>query len=420
MAFDESPKNYEELSVSPSTNDRATSIARADLAAHAVVIACLAVAALWLLNGTPAAALRGATRAPLAETSNAPWVEVLTSTRWAVTWAVLGSSVIAGALAGRVGARRRRLERDAWATPGATQTIDGVLVAGRAPLGLHPGVGGALLSDGATERDVVTSIVELARRGHVRLEQDCVGSAVAGVDRLRALTVRLTAGDDEPSDLERGILAALAAHGGTVAPARDAEAWRDVVARGVVAIDRAAIAEGYYRLPRRAMVSRMRLAGSLIAAGALLIAALFAMNGLSVLWAAPVVVAGLVVAELGHVVPVLTLPGATTVHQLEAHRAHLLRSSTVEAVADLREGRAASALTWANAYAIAVPATEVDGPLGRGEAAGVRRGHDWLALWPAWALTGTESTEDAVNAVGRRAAEEIRFGSDLRGMSVLA
>ncbi|WP_315501148.1 DUF2207 family protein [Actinomyces radicidentis] len=406
--------------MSPSTNRRATSIARADVAARVVLIACLAVVALWLLNGAPAAALRGATRAPLAETSDAAWVGFLASTRWAVTWAVLGSSVVAGALAGRVGALRRRLERDAWATPGATQAADGVLVAERAPLGLHPGVGGALLTDGATERDVVTSIVDLARRGHVRLEQDCVGSAVADVGRLRALTIRLTAGDDEPSDLERGILTALAAHGGAVSPARDAQVWNDVVAGGVDAIDRAAVAEGYYRLPRRAMVSRMRLAGSLIAAGALLIAALFAMNGLSVLWAAPVTVAGLVVAELGRVVPVLTLAGATTVHQLEAHRAHLLRNSAADAADDLREGRAASSLTWANAYAIAVPATEVDGPLGRGEVAGVRRGHDWLALWPAWALTGTESIEDAVNGIGRGAAEEIRFGSVLRGLSVLA
>ena len=406
--------------MSPSTNRRATSIARADVAARVVVIACLAVVALWLLNGAPAAALRGATRAPLAETSDAAWVGFLASTRWAITWAVLGSSVVAGALAGRVGALRRRLERDAWATPGATQAAAGVLVAERAPLGLHPGVGGALLSDGATERDVVTSIVELARRGHVILEQDCVGSAVADVDRLRALTIRLTAGDDEPSDLERGILTALAAHGGAVSPARDAQVWNDVVAGGVDAIDRAAVAEGYYRLPRRAVVSRMRLAGSLIAAGALLIAALFAMNGLSVLWAAPVAVAGLVVAELGRVVPVLTLAGATTVHQLEAHRAHLLRNSAADAADDLREGRAASSLTWANAYAIAVPATEVDGPLGRGEAVGVRRGHDWLALWPAWALTGTESIEGAVNVIGRGAAEEIRFGSVLRGLSLLA
>ncbi len=406
--------------MSPSTNRRATLIARADVAARVVVIACLCVVALWLLNGAPAAALRGATRAPLAETSDAAWVGFLASTRWAVTWAVLGSSVVAGALAGRVGALRRRLERDAWATPGATQAADGVLVAERAPLGLHPGVGGALLSDGATERDVVTSIVELARRGHVRLEQDCVGSAVADVGRLRALTIRLTAGDDEPSDLERDILTALAAHGGAVSPARDAQVWNDVVAGGVDAIDRAAVAEGYYRLPRRAMVSRMRLAGSLIAVGALLIAALFAMNGLSVLWAAPVAVAGLVVAELGRVVPVLTLAGATTVHQLEAHRAHLLRNSAADAADDLREGRVASSLTWANAYAIAVPATEVDGPLGRGEAAGVRRGHDWLALWPAWALTGTESIEGTVNAIGRGTAEEIRFGSVLRGLSVLA
>ncbi|WP_169798232.1 DUF2207 family protein [Actinomyces radicidentis] len=406
--------------MSPSTNRRATLIARADVAARVVVIACLCVVALWLLNGAPAAALRGATRAPLAETSDAAWVGFLASTRWAVTWAVLGSSVVAGALAGRVGALRRRLERDAWATPGATQAADGVLVAERAPLGLHPGVGGALLSDGATERDVVTSIVELACRGHVRLEQDCVGSAVADVGRLRALTIRLTAGDDEPSDLERDILTALAAHGGAVSPARDAQVWNDVVAGGVDAIDRAAVAEGYYRLPRRAMVSRMRLAGSLIAVGALLIAALFAMNGLSVLWAAPVAVAGLVVAELGRVVPVLTLAGATTVHQLEAHRAHLLRNSAADAADDLREGRVASSLTWANAYAIAVPATEVDGPLGRGEAAGVRRGHDWLALWPAWALTGTESIEGTVNAIGRGTAEEIRFGSVLRGLSVLA
>lgn len=406
--------------MSPSTNRRETPIVGADLAARGVVIACLAVVSLWLLNGAPAAALRGTTRAPLAEASDAAWVGFLTSTRWAVTWAVLGSSIVAGALAGSVGALRRRLERDAWAVPGAAQTADGVLVAECAPLGLHPGVGGALLSDGATERDVVTCLVELARRGHVRLEQDCVGSAVAGVDRLRSLTIRLTAGDDELSDLERGVLTALAARGGAVSPARDVDVWKDVVARSVLAIDRAAIGEGYYHLPRRAMVSRMRLAGSLIAVGALFIAALFAMNGLSVLWAAPVAVAGLVVAQLGHVVPVLTLPGATTVHQLEAHRAHLLRNSTADAADDLREGRAASSLTWANAYAIAVPATEVDGPLGRGEAAGVRRGHDWLALWPAWALTGTESIGSAVNAIGRGTAEEIRFGSVLRGMSVLA
>lgn len=202
----------------------------------------------------------------------------------------------------------------------------------RPPEGLMPAAGGALVSERAVPRDVVATLVDLAVRGFVRIEErpSLSGEPDYVVHRLKPLS-------DDPllRPFERAILARIFGSDGALAERRLSEVRRDYDAVFPPLRDelyRSMVKEGL--LP--ASPERVRALWLVIGLVVIGLAAFVLMGGARAVVSSPLplglglAVAGLVIAVLSPLMPRKTLRGAQILAQVRNFREFLERSNQDE------------------------------------------------------------------------------------------
>ncbi len=200
------------------------------------------------------------------------------------------------------------------------------------PDGMMPAAGGALVSERAAPRDVVATLVDLAVRGYIRIEEIEPGFGEADwvIHRLRPL-----ADDPHLRPLERSLLGRLFGSDGSLAERRLSEIRRDydtVFPPIRDEIYRGLIGDGLFpSSPER--VRALWLVPGLALIG---LAALVLPGGPGRFVRSPVVLgiglglAGLIVAAFSPLMPRKTLRGAQATTHVKGFREFLERTSTDE------------------------------------------------------------------------------------------
>lgn len=200
------------------------------------------------------------------------------------------------------------------------------------PEGLMPAAGGALVSERAVPRDMVATLVDLAVRGFVRIEEQptIVGEPDYVIHRLKPLS-------DDPRlrPFERALLARLFGADRSLVERRLSEVRRDYDAVFPALRDelyRAMVRDGLFpSSPER--VRALWLLTGLVVIG---LAAFVLMGGFASVVSSPVRlglglgVAGLVIAVLSPLMPRKTLRGAQALARVKGFREFLERTSTDE------------------------------------------------------------------------------------------
>jgi hypothetical protein len=236
-----------------------------------------------------------------------------------------------------VAARRGRDKVFAGVTPGLQPGIgdragvssvpllhrDPVTVRFTPPDDLRPGQAGALLHEGAGAEEVVATIVDLAVRGHLRIEElkDLHDS-----DEHRWQLVKISPPPEtlKDKDYEAAVLRALFRRGSTSVrlpplPARSVDALERVMAK----LNRDAVRRGWFQADPARIRFRWRVYGALTAAlGVVLTYLLASQTSLGLLGVA-VILAGGAIIVLAPRMPARTAKGTTNLAQVMGFRAYL-------------------------------------------------------------------------------------------------
>jgi len=200
------------------------------------------------------------------------------------------------------------------------------------PEGMMPATGGALVAERATPRDVVATLVDLAVRGYIRIEeiQPAFGETDWVVHRLRPL-----AEDPHLRPLERSLLGRLFGSDGSLTERRLSEVRRDydtVFPPIRDEIYRGLIGDGLFP----SSPERVRALWLVTGLGLIGLAALVLTSGPGRFVRSPVVLAtglgmaGLIVAAFSPLMPRKTLRGAQAATHVKGFREFLERTSADE------------------------------------------------------------------------------------------
>lgn len=200
------------------------------------------------------------------------------------------------------------------------------------PAGLTPAAGGALLSERAVPRDVVATLIDLAMRGFVRIEEQ-----TAIVEEPDYIVHRVKPLSDDPQLLpfERALLARFFGADGSVAECRLSEVRRDYDAVFPPLRDelyRAMVRDGLLpSSPERVRTLWLVTGLVIVGLGAFVLA-----GGAGSIVSSPLRLglglgmAGLVIAVLSPLMPRKTLRGAQALAHVKGFREFLERTSTDE------------------------------------------------------------------------------------------
>jgi uncharacterized membrane protein YgcG len=202
----------------------------------------------------------------------------------------------------------------------------------RPPADLMPAAGGALVSERALPRDVVATLVDLAVRGFVRIEETTTehGDMDYIVHRLKLIT-----DDPDLRPLERILLGRLFGGDGSLAQRRLSEVRRDydnVFPPLRDEIYRAMVRDGLFPGSPESVRALWLFAGLLVlgAAGFVLTGGADAFVGSPLQLGIGLGAAGLIIAALSPLMPRKTLKGAAALARVKGFREFLERTSKDE------------------------------------------------------------------------------------------
>jgi hypothetical protein len=201
------------------------------------------------------------------------------------------------------------------------------------PGGVRPGQMGTLVDEHADVVDVSATIVDLATRNYLFIEEIPRGS----YGRMDWRLQRRNAGGDELLGYEREILEALFVGGDVVVVSDLAGSIRDRLAGIQSLMYDDMVDQGWFAERPDAVRSRWTTAGwVLVAAGAVLTVAL-ALAGTFGLVGLAVILAGVALAFSGQLAPARTSKGVQLLRELEVFRSWLDRADVSDVPADQRE-----------------------------------------------------------------------------------
>ena len=200
------------------------------------------------------------------------------------------------------------------------------------PAGLMPAAGGALISERAVPRDMVATLIDLAMRGFVRIEEQ---PAIAGEPDYIVHRIKPLSDDPQLRPFERALLARFFGADGSLAERRLSEVRRDYDAVFPPLRDelyRAMVRDGLFpSSPERVRALWLVTGLVMIGLGAFVIA-----GGAGSVVSSPrrlglgLGMAGLVIAILSPLMPRKTLRGAQALAHVKGFREFLERSSMDE------------------------------------------------------------------------------------------
>jgi uncharacterized membrane protein YgcG len=216
------------------------------------------------------------------------------------------------------------------------------------PKGVRPGVIGALITEKAQVRDVTATVVDLAVRGYLRIEE--LGAAGGDEDDADWRLSRLRDADDTLRPYERDLFAALFAGRDAVTLSELKTTFAKANSSAITGVYDDLVAQGWYRVrPDRARQATGCL-GVLLVLVAVGLGALlgFALH-LGIL-AIGVAVAGLVLVFGARVAPARTPAGSAAYAQALGFRRYIRVAEAAQIRAEEREGVFSRYLPYAVAF----------------------------------------------------------------------